>query len=77
VPVSLDAYAGPGYVQNLAEILVFVGEYDEAMDKLEYLMSIPAGQFVSISTLRNSPVFDPLRDHPRFKRLLEKYSKED
>jgi tetratricopeptide (TPR) repeat protein len=74
VPVSLDAFAGPGYVLSLAEILIIVGEYDEAMDKLEYLMSIPAGQFVSIFSLRNRSIFDPLRNHPRFVRLLEKYS---
>ena len=76
VPVSLDAFAGPQYELNFAEILIFVEEFDEAMNKLEYLMSIPAGQIVSISTLRNDSTFDPLRDHSRFKRLLEKYSKE-
>lgn len=75
VPVSLDAFAGPQYVLNLAEILIHIGESDEAMDKLEYLMSIPAGQFISISSLRTSPKFDSLRGHPRFNGLIEKYSK--
>jgi len=75
LPVSKDAFAGPGYVLDLTQILIFVGEYEEAIDKLEYLMSIPAGQDLSVNTLRFSPDFDPLRGHPRFKRLLEKYSK--
>jgi serine/threonine protein kinase/tetratricopeptide (TPR) repeat protein len=75
LPVSKDAFAGPGYVLDLAQILIFVGEYEEAIDKLEYLMSIPAGQDISVNTLRFSPGFDPIRDHPRFKRLIDKYSK--
>jgi serine/threonine protein kinase/tetratricopeptide (TPR) repeat protein len=75
LPVSKDAFAGPGYVLDLTQILIFVGEYEEAIDKLEYLMSIPAGQDISVNTLRFSPDFDPLHDHPRFKRLIEKYSK--
>lgn len=75
LPVSKDAFAGPGYVLGLAQILIFVGEYEEAIDKLEYLMSIPAGQDISVNALRISPDFNPLRDHPRFKRLVEKYSK--
>jgi tetratricopeptide (TPR) repeat protein len=77
VPVSLDAFAGPQYVLNLAQIFILVGEYDDAMDKLEYLMSIPAGLDISVFSLQSDPVYDSLRDHPRFKSLLEKYSKED
>jgi serine/threonine-protein kinase len=76
-PISKDTYWGPKYVMDLAEILIIVGEYDDAIDKLEYLMSIPAGRIVSVSSLRGDPKFDPLRDHPRFKRLLEKYSKDN
>ncbi len=74
-PVSKDAMAGPGYVVILANILVTVGEYDEAIEQLEYLMSIPAGQDLSLNSLRFNTVYDPLRDHPRFKRLVDKYSK--
>jgi serine/threonine protein kinase/Tfp pilus assembly protein PilF len=76
-PLSKDAFAGPDYVLQLIRILVIVGEYDDALDKLEYLMSIEAGRIVSISSLRFEPVFDPLRNLPRFKRLLEKYSKDN
>jgi len=75
LPVSKDAFAGPVYVLDLAQILIFVGEYDAAIDKLEYLMSIPAGQDLSVNMLRFSPDVDSIRDHPRFKRLIEKYSK--
>jgi serine/threonine protein kinase/Flp pilus assembly protein TadD len=76
MPVSKDAFAGPGYVLDLAQILIIVGEYEEAINKLEYLMSIPAGQDISFLSLQNDPEYDSLRDHPRFKRLIEKYSKD-
>jgi serine/threonine-protein kinase len=68
---------GPQYVIDLIEILIIVGEYDDAIDKLEYLMSTPAGHVVSASSLRSEPRFDPLRDHPRFIQLLEKYPKDN
>jgi len=75
LPVSKDAFAGPGYVLDLAQILIIVGEYEEAIGKLEYLMSIPAGQDLSLNSLKLDQIYDPIRDHPRFKRLIEKYSK--
>jgi len=76
-PISKDAFIGPAIVIHSIEILIILGEHDDALDKLEYLMSIPAGYAVSVSSLQGDPKFDPLRDHPRFKRLLKKYSKDN
>jgi tetratricopeptide (TPR) repeat protein len=73
-PVSMDAYVGPVYVYNFAEILMRVGEYEEALDKIDYLLSIPQLN-VSVATLANDPKWKPLRNHPRFKQIIEKYSK--
>jgi hypothetical protein len=42
---------------------------------LDYLMSIPAGSDVSVNSLKKDPRWDPLRDQPRFKQLIEKYLK--
>jgi len=70
-PQSKDAYGAPHYVNSLAMIYTVVGEYEEAINQLEYLMSIPSGDIVSIPVLRLDPVWDPLRQHPRFQRLLE------
>jgi len=42
---------------------------------LEYLLSIPAGGIISVPTLRLDPDWDPLREHPRFRRLVEENSK--
>jgi eukaryotic-like serine/threonine-protein kinase len=74
-PVSKDALAGPTYMADLAGIYVVLGDYESAMDKLDYLMSIPAGSDVSVNSLKKDPRWDPLRDQPRFKQLIEKYSK--
>ncbi len=40
-----------------------------AIDQLEFLLSRPG--VLSVSLLRLDPTWDPLRDHPRFQRLLE------
>jgi tetratricopeptide (TPR) repeat protein len=70
-PESIDAVEGPYYVLNLANIYTIVGEYDEAINKLEYLLSIPSGHFVSVPLLKIDPTWDSLRKQPRFQRLLE------
>jgi len=69
LPVSKDALDAPDYIQNLAQIYVMVGEYDSAIDRLEYLLSIPSWN-VSIPYLRIDPTWAPLRNHPRFQKLL-------
>jgi tetratricopeptide (TPR) repeat protein len=71
-PVSKDAYIGPCRVENLAQIYVMVGEYDSALDQIEYLLSIPS--WFSVPLLRLDPRYDPLRTLPRYQKLLEKYA---
>ena len=68
VPVSRDALAGPLMLFALAEIYVLAGEYEAALDQLEYLLSIPS--VVSVALLRLDPLYAPLRGNPRFERLV-------
>jgi len=75
LPVSKDVIQGTSVLQSLSIVYIMVGKYDLAIDQLDYLLSHPSR--VQIATLRSHPVYDPLRDHPRFKALLEKYEKED
>jgi len=74
-PVSKDAALGPRYILKLARINAVVGEDEEAVDQLEYLLSIPSSEFlwqiVTIPYLRLDPQWDSLREHPRFQRLLK------
>ena len=69
LPVSKDAWRGLYRVEDLARIYVMVGEYDAAIDQLEFLLSRPSN--LSVALLRLDPTWDPVRDHPRFQRLLE------
>jgi serine/threonine-protein kinase len=73
-PVAKDAIHGPEFVENLASIYTAVGEYDAALDELEYLLSIPS--HLSAASLRVNPDWDPIRDHPRFRALLAKHEHE-
>ena len=57
--------------EDLAFIYTLVGEHDWALDKLEYLLSIPS-RTMSVPMLRLDPRWDPLRDHPRYKELIRR-----
>lgn len=69
LPVSKDAIDGPNVVENLAYIYIMIGEQDAALDQIEYLLSIPSQ--LSVARLRIDPRFDPLRNNPRFQKLLQ------
>jgi tetratricopeptide (TPR) repeat protein len=73
LPVSKDAFRGLYVVEELARIHVMVGEYEAALDRLEYLMSIPGD--LGAGALRLDPAWKPLRDHPRFQALIRRYGK--
>jgi serine/threonine protein kinase/Tfp pilus assembly protein PilF len=69
LPVSKEAWRGYCRASDLARIYVMVGEFDLAIEQIEFLLSIPGD--LSIPLLRLDPDWAPLRDHPRFKKLLE------
>jgi serine/threonine-protein kinase len=71
---SRDAFDGPTQEIELAKIYTRVGQSDMALDLIEKLLSIPCD--FSVGLLRLDPVWDPLRDHPRFQALLEEYDTE-
>lgn len=70
VPISKEVFKGYHHAWELTRIYIAVGEYDIAVDRLEYLLSVP-GQLTA-AWLRMDPVFDPLRSHPRFQRLVDR-----
>jgi serine/threonine-protein kinase len=69
MPLSKDALLGTYTALTAAEVYIRVGEFEAAIDQLEILMSVPAE--LSRALLRGDPLYDPLRDHPRFKKLAE------
>jgi TolB-like protein/Flp pilus assembly protein TadD len=66
-PVQLDAWQGAIKEQDLMEIYIFTGNYDMALDKIEYLLSIPSQ--LSTGILSIDPVYDNLRGLPRFQEI--------
>ena len=58
---------------GVAQILAQAGEADAAVDGLELMLSDPAPA-ITVHTLRLDPVWDPIREHPRFEALLAKYA---
>jgi len=75
IPTGKDAVAGPIPIEILARVSARMGEPDRAVAALEKLLSIPydgaLAQNVPLTpaVLRLDPMFDPLRNDPRFQKL--------
>jgi TolB-like protein/Tfp pilus assembly protein PilF len=71
LPESVDAFDGPVATQNLAETYATVGEPDQAIALLDHLLSVPSP--VTVTLLKIHPIWDPIRNDPRFIALLTKH----
>jgi serine/threonine protein kinase/Flp pilus assembly protein TadD len=71
-PISKDALEGSDVVLDLAWIYAMVGEQDEALKQLDYLLSIPSR--ISVPLIKIDPRWDALRSHPKYQSLVQKYS---
>jgi TolB-like protein/Tfp pilus assembly protein PilF len=70
LPLEKDAVLGSGNLAALAEMQAQTGAVKEAVENLKKLLSIPAGETVSVARLRIDPVWDPIRNDPGFQQLL-------
>jgi serine/threonine-protein kinase len=68
LPGEKDAYFGPYIQHQLARIYLLVGEPEQALDQLEPLLKMT--YTLTPGWLRVDPLFDPLRKHPRFQKLM-------
>ena len=68
LPPSVDAVRGPMCEMRLAQVLAMTGDRDGAFDKLGKLVKLPFG--LNHGDLKLNPMWDDLRDDPRFDRIL-------
>ena len=72
LPASEDPVLGPSAEENLAEVEAAVGEHERAIARVERLLRTPYGAYpLTVAELRLSPNWDPLREHPRFKAIID------
>jgi hypothetical protein len=73
VPIEKDAVSGSTQLDILARVCAHVGERERAIATSQKLLSIPSA--LTPALLRLDPMFDPLRNDPRFQKLCEEKPK--
>jgi TolB-like protein/Tfp pilus assembly protein PilF len=75
IPIEKDAVYGPCPIEILARVAARMGEPDRAIAALQKLLPIPyesglaSNMPLTPAFLRLDPMFDPLRNDPRFQKL--------
>ena len=69
LPAPADMVENRWFHFNLARAYAWAGETDAALKQIEHLLNIPFSY--KANNFRLDPVWDPIRNDPRFQKLLE------
>jgi hypothetical protein len=69
MPVSDEAM--PAVRRRWAQAYAELGDVEQAVEHLEYLLSVPS--LITVQTLETRLTWEPIRDHPAFRALLERH----
>jgi serine/threonine-protein kinase len=72
LPVSKDSFHGPDILEVASHVYVLTGEKDRAFRALTELANRPSP--ISAALLKLNPIWDPVRDDPRFEEIVNKLS---
>src|SRR6184192_2456254 len=76
LPIEKDVVTGAAPIETLARVAAQTGEHDRAIAALQQVLSIPGtgalDKYLPLTPalLRLDPMFDPLRNDPRFQKLV-------
>ena len=69
-PTSEDPFEGPEREEQMAQIYALLGDADHAIPILKRLLESSAPTEIVPTLLRLSPIWDPIRNDPRFQELV-------
>jgi TolB-like protein len=68
MPISKDIYDGALVLEGLAQVYVWVGDRDRAIELVQKLLTMPG--YTNYARLKMHPLWAPLRGDPRFDKIV-------
>ncbi len=69
-PTSEDPFEGPEREEHMARVYALLGDADDAIPILKRLLRTPSPTEVTPELMRINPIWDPIRNDPRFQELI-------
>ncbi len=71
LPIASDEWEGPVMVRELGNVYLLLGETDQAIQEYQRVVSVPGVGRLYRPLFRHHPFYEPLRELPRFRTLIE------
>ena len=68
MPITKDIYDGALVLEGLAQVYVWSGERDRAIELVQKLVTMPS--YINYARLKLHPLWSPLRGDPRFEKIV-------